>query len=41
VDPASDELMRKQSGRKAIILLSDGVDVGSMVSVEDASNTAS
>jgi VWFA-related protein len=33
---ASDELMRKQSGRKAVILLTDGVDHGSMVSIYEA-----
>jgi VWFA-related protein len=31
---ASDELMKKQQGRKALILLTDGVDTGSMVSLE-------
>jgi len=30
---ASDELMKKQKGRKALILLSDGVDTGSKVSL--------
>jgi VWFA-related protein len=30
---ASDELMRKQSGRKALIVLSDGVDNGSKVTL--------
>jgi VWFA-related protein len=30
---ASDELMRKQPGRKAVIVLSDGVDQGSRVSL--------
>jgi VWFA-related protein len=30
---ASDELMKKQSGRKAVIVLSDGVDNGSKVSL--------
>jgi VWFA-related protein len=33
---ASDELMRKQAGRKALILLTDGVDHGSKVSIYDA-----
>ncbi len=33
---ASDELMRKQKGRKALILLTDGVDHGSKVSIYDA-----
>lgn len=37
---ASDDLMRKQSGRKAVIVLSDGVDVGSKVSVADAIEAA-
>jgi VWFA-related protein len=31
---ASDELMKKQQGRKALIVLTDGVDTGSMVSLE-------
>jgi VWFA-related protein len=30
---ASDELMRKQSGRKALVILSDGVDQGSKTSL--------
>lgn len=33
---ASDELMREQTGRKALIVLSDGVDAGSKISLEDA-----
>jgi VWFA-related protein len=33
---ASDELMKKQHGRKALIILSDGVDVGSKTSVTSA-----
>jgi VWFA-related protein len=33
---ASDELMRKQSGRKALVVLSDGVDHGSKVTLADA-----
>ena len=37
---ASDELMRKQEGRKAIILLTDGVDEGSKVSLDRAIETA-
>jgi VWFA-related protein len=37
---ASDELMRKQSGRKAIILLTDGVDTGSKVSLTTAIEAA-
>src|SRR5579862_4197905 len=32
---ASDELMRKQQGRKAVILLTDGVDTGSKVSLAE------
>jgi VWFA-related protein len=37
---ASDELMKKQSGRKAAIVLSDGVDRGSKVSIESAIESA-
>ncbi len=37
---ASDELMRKQEGRKAIILLTDGVDQGSKVSLDRAIESA-
>lgn len=37
---ASDELMRKQEGRKAIILLTNGVDQGSKVSLDRAIETA-
>ncbi len=37
---ASDELMRKQSGRKALILLSDGVDTGSKVPITEAIEAA-
>ena len=37
---ASDDLMRKQSGRKSLILLSDGVDVGSHVGLRTAIDTA-
>lgn len=37
---ASDELMKKQQGRKAIIILSDGVDRGSKVGLETAIATA-
>jgi VWFA-related protein len=33
---ASDELMMKQKGRKALILLSDGVDAGSKVPLDEA-----
>jgi len=32
----SDEIMRKQHGRKALIILSDGVDTGSKLSLTDA-----
>jgi VWFA-related protein len=37
---ASDELMKKQSGRKADILLTDGVDMGSRVSISTAIEAA-
>ncbi|MBI2679897.1 MAG: VWA domain-containing protein [Candidatus Solibacter usitatus] len=37
---ASDELMKKQTGRKALILLSDGVDNGSKVSLSTAIESA-
>lgn len=37
---ASDELMRKQSGRKALIVLSNGVDTGSKVSLASAVEAA-
>lgn len=37
---ASDDLMKKQSGRKALILLSDGVDTGSMTTLADAVESA-
>lgn len=37
---ASDELMRKQSGRKALVLLTDGVDVGSHVGLVAAIESA-
>lgn len=37
---ASDELMSKQTGRKALIILSDGVDHGSKETVEEAIETA-
>jgi VWFA-related protein len=36
----SDELMRKQQGRKALIILSDGVDHGSKETLADAIETA-
>jgi len=37
---ASDEVTRKQQGRKALIILSDGVDTGSKVSLDRAIETA-
>lgn len=37
---ASDELMKKQSGRKALILLTDGVDVGSHIGLRAAIDSA-
>jgi VWFA-related protein len=37
---ASDELMKKQQGRKAVIILSDGVDNGSKETLEYAMETA-
>ena len=37
---AADELMRKQSGRKALVLLTDGVDTGSKVSLSSAIEAA-
>ena len=37
---ASDDVMKKQTGRKAFILLSDGVDVGSKTSIESAIESA-
>jgi VWFA-related protein len=37
---ASDELMRKQTGRKALILLTDGVDNGSKVTLSTAIESA-
>jgi VWFA-related protein len=37
---ASDELMHKQEGRKAVVLLTDGVDQGSRVSLDRAIETA-
>jgi len=37
---ASDELMQKQPGRKALLLLTDGVDEGSKVSLDRAIETA-
>ncbi len=37
---ASDELMQKQQGRKALVVLSDGVDTGSKESLEEAIESA-
>jgi VWFA-related protein len=37
---ASDDLMKKQTGRKAFIVLSDGVDTGSKTSIESAIESA-
>jgi VWFA-related protein len=37
---ASDELMSRQHGRKAVIILSDGVDNGSKISLSDAIESA-
>src|ERR1700694_2786783 len=37
---ASNELMKKQQGRKALIILSDGVDTGSKESLESAIESA-
>ena len=37
---ASDEILKKQTGRKAIILLTDGVDTGSKVSLNTAIEAA-
>ncbi len=37
---ASDELMKKQEGRKALIVLSDGADFGSKVGINDAIEAA-
>jgi VWFA-related protein len=37
---ASDEMMKKQPGRKALIVLSDGVDMGSKESLESAIESA-
>jgi VWFA-related protein len=36
----SDEIMRKQKGRKALVILSDGVDTGSKVSLSSAVEAA-
>jgi VWFA-related protein len=37
---ASDEVMKKQTGRKGLIVLSDGVDFGSEASLEDSVEAA-
>jgi VWFA-related protein len=37
---ASDELMRKQKGRKAVVILTDGVDHGSKMSIDSAIESA-
>jgi VWFA-related protein len=37
---SSDEVLKKQQGRKAVIILSDGVDTGSKVSLDRAIETA-
>ena len=37
---ASDELMKKQQGRKALIILTDGVDRGSKETLQQAIDTA-
>ena len=37
---ASNDMLKKQSGRKAIVILSDGVDTGSKVSLESAVESA-
>lgn len=37
---ASDDMMKKQQGRKAVFLLSDGVDTGSKVTLTDAIESA-
>jgi len=37
---ASDELMKKQKGRKALVILTDGVDRGSKKTLEDAVEAA-
>jgi VWFA-related protein len=37
---ASNELMQKQQGRKALIILSDGVDIGSKTTLEQAIESA-
>jgi VWFA-related protein len=37
---AADDIMKKQQGRKAVILLSDGVDTGSKLTLSDAIESA-
>jgi VWFA-related protein len=37
---AGDEILKKQQGRKAIIMLTDGVDNGSKVTIDDAIDSA-
>jgi VWFA-related protein len=37
---ASDDMMKKQQGRKAVFVLSDGVDTGSKVTLNDAIESA-
>jgi VWFA-related protein len=37
---AGDDMMKKQEGRKAVILLSDGVDTGSRLTLSDAIESA-
>src|SRR5262245_47791483 len=37
---SSDELMKKQTGRKALIILSDGADMGSRLNLESAIEAA-
>jgi VWFA-related protein len=37
---ASDEVLRKQDGRKALVLLTDGVDTGSKESIDEAIEAA-
>jgi VWFA-related protein len=37
---ASDEIMKKQAGRKALVILTDGVDTASMVSLEEGVESA-
>ncbi len=37
---ASDDLLKKQSGRKALVMLTDGEDTGSKISIDEAIRTA-